>query len=81
MTHEDLQDLKDQGYIVKTWRAIPDEHLHCPKCESFNEWGWERQFPNDQKEVEMYCPKCGGFWEAPLRERYTATYKPEEVTE
>jgi len=81
MTHEDLQDLENQGYIVKTWRAIPDEHLHCPKCGRFSEWGWERQFPNDQQEVKLYCPKCGGFWEAPLRERYTATYKPEEVTE
>lgn len=74
MTHDELQELIEQGYIVHMWRAVPNENMSCPKCGRFSAWGQQQKFPNDQKEVTMYCPKCGSFWEAPLKVRFIAVH-------
>lgn len=76
MTHEDLQDLKKEGYTVSVFYGFAMQQLQCPRC--------SRPLPNidamlharyvlpHEYEARLECPHCGHSWRAHLKMRYEA---------
>lgn len=82
MTYEDLQDLRDQGYRVETWMAVPEDQIACPKCGRPSEYA-QRKFSDNQKTVGLFCVSCNDLREVVLKPQFRATHPDmmEKVTE